>query len=73
MTMSMDRYMKLQLQGGKLTEKEMRAGWHFCPDWDEMLTQVCDRDEEGECHDETHRLRPKDGVDIDAIHRRGAA
>lgn len=58
--MNRDRYMALQKGAGALTEDEMRAGWHFCPDWDEMLTQVCDPGEEGECHDEAHRMRPRE-------------
>lgn len=38
--MNHDRYFDLQ-QGDTegLTADEMRAGWHFCPEWDYMLTK----------------------------------
>lgn len=31
------RYLKLEREGDGLTLEEMKAGWHFCLDWDEML------------------------------------
>jgi hypothetical protein len=30
-------------EGGVLTEQEWNEGWHFCPDWDDML--VCNKGE----------------------------
>jgi hypothetical protein len=26
-------------ESDRLTPQEMRDGWHFCPDWDYMLTK----------------------------------
>ena len=33
------RYREIDHAGGDIpmTEDEMSAGWHFCPDWDYML------------------------------------
>jgi hypothetical protein len=37
MEMSKERYAELDKVGEGLTEEELEAGWHFCPDWDGML------------------------------------
>lgn len=44
--MTPDRYRMLDREGGRLTKEEMAAGWHYCPEWDYMLTNY--NDEEGE-------------------------
>lgn len=31
------RMRDLELGVSKLTEQEVKEGWHFCPDWDGML------------------------------------
>jgi hypothetical protein len=33
----------------QLTLDELRAGWHFCPEFDEGLTQGEQLDDEGRC------------------------
>ena len=35
--MTRDRYNELQRFGDKLTEEEIKEGWHYCLEWDEML------------------------------------
>ncbi len=46
-TMPNARYMQLNsAESGQLTPDEMRAGWHFCPEWDYLLTN--NNDPEGE-------------------------
>ena len=31
------RYSLIDLSGEGLTEEEIEAGWHFCPEWDGLL------------------------------------
>jgi len=36
--MTSERYWELEgFYDGKLTEEEVKEGWHFCPDWDGLL------------------------------------
>ena len=35
--MTEDRYRELDSFGAFLTDEEVMEGWHFCPDWDDML------------------------------------
>lgn len=45
--MSQTRYHQLNSkESGQLTAEEMERGWHFCPDWDFLLTN--NHDPEGE-------------------------
>lgn len=37
--MNRERQRELDESGEKLTPEEMREGWHYCPDFDELLTQ----------------------------------
>lgn len=43
------RWLLLSKEGGTLTEAEQRDGWHFCPEFDEELTQGEERNEDGSC------------------------
>lgn len=47
--MNKERYRQLEFgpEGGKLTEQEVAQGWHFCPDWNDMLINV--HRSEGDC------------------------
>ena len=36
-TMGVARYYSVDRHGGVLTDSEVAEGWHFCPEWDEML------------------------------------
>lgn len=36
--MTTERMNQLQKDGGVLTKDEMAHGWHFCFEWDELLT-----------------------------------
>ena len=38
MTMSQQRYNELDANGGPLTPAEQAEGWHFCPEFDGLLT-----------------------------------
>lgn len=38
MTMSQERFNELDANGGTLTPAEQAAGWHYCPEFDFMLT-----------------------------------
>lgn len=38
MIMSQERYNELDANGGTLTPAEQAAGWHFCPEFDGLLT-----------------------------------
>jgi hypothetical protein len=45
--MERTRYLQLNsAESDSLTPDEMREGWHFCPDWDFLLTNY--NDKEGE-------------------------
>ena len=33
------RYQHLSETGEPLSPAEMRAGWHYCPEWDMLLTK----------------------------------
>jgi hypothetical protein len=44
--MTNERFDELMKTGGPLTDKELAAGWHFCPDWDYLLIRAAS---EGEC------------------------
>lgn len=45
--MSWERYKQLNSAASdRLTKDEMREGWHFCPEWDFLLTNL--NDAEGE-------------------------
>lgn len=35
--MTPERYKELETTDHPLTKEEVAEGWHFCPDWDEML------------------------------------
>jgi hypothetical protein len=35
--MDRKRYLRLDHELEKLTPEERQEGWHFCPDWDQML------------------------------------
>lgn len=37
-TMDTKRYFEIELKGASLTQEEKEDGWHFCPDWDGLLT-----------------------------------
>ncbi len=43
------RYRQLDRDSGHLTVEEQRDGWHFCPEFDQLLTQGEERDAEGRC------------------------
>jgi hypothetical protein len=47
--MSPDRWAELEAEFGQLTKKEMRQGWHFGPDFDFLLTQGEQVDEQERC------------------------
>jgi hypothetical protein len=48
-SLSDDRYRRLDAEDGSLTIEEMRDGWHFCPEFDLLLTQGEERDGDGRC------------------------
>ena len=57
--MTPERYRQLNsAESDKLTADEMRAGWHFCCEWDFLLTNL--HDTEGE----TCSCRPWTEADI---------
>ena len=63
--MNKQRYIELDRDGGKLTQEEMREGWHYCPEWDYMLTNY--NDKEGEtCSCEPWDVPPNNQVQRDA-------
>lgn len=35
--MDAERYSLVDSEWSKLTQEELRAGWHFCCEWDQML------------------------------------
>lgn len=35
--MNHNRYYQIDRDGYGLTEEEVKDGWHFCPEWDQML------------------------------------
>lgn len=35
--MNHNRYTQIDRDGYGLTKEELEEGWHFCPEWDEML------------------------------------
>lgn len=47
--MTDERYRELDASDGPLTIEEQREGWHFCREFDLLLTQGEQRDEEGRC------------------------
>ena len=47
--MSNSRYMELDRSGKGLTLEERQAGWHFCEEFDEGLTQGEQRHDDGTC------------------------
>jgi hypothetical protein len=49
MMMKRARMQHLERIGGHLTLAELRDGWHFCPEFDEGLTQGEQLDEHGRC------------------------
>jgi len=40
--MDRERYIRIQNGAEDLTPEEVEDGWHFCPDWDDMLIHVDD-------------------------------
>ena len=40
--MDRERYIRIQNGTEDLTPEEVEDGWHFCPDWDDMLIHVDD-------------------------------
>jgi hypothetical protein len=48
-SMPAKRWLELSKHGGKLTLAEQRSGWHFCPEYDEELTQGEERRDDGSC------------------------
>ena len=40
--MERERYIRIQNGTEDLTPEEVEDGWHFCPDWDDMLIHVDD-------------------------------
>lgn len=44
-----ERYEELSRTGAKLEPEERRAGWHYCEEFDGMLTDGEMRDEDGVC------------------------
>lgn len=46
--MEQERYIELNRTDGPLTPEEMRQGWHFCPEWDQLLTNYKDGEGNGE-------------------------
>lgn len=47
--MKRERWEELERTGAKLEPEERRAGWHYCPEFDYLLTQGELRDEDGSC------------------------
>jgi hypothetical protein len=47
--MTNERFKQVDRDHGTLTLEEMRDGWHFCPEFDQLLTQGEERDAEGRC------------------------
>ena len=48
--MTNERYLDLETNlDRRLTVEEMRDGWHFCMEFDYLLTQGEERDEFGRC------------------------
>lgn len=47
--MSNERYRQLERDGGSLTLEERRRGWHFCEEFDGLLTDGEITNEEGVC------------------------
>lgn len=48
--MTPERYRELNsAASGTLTAEEMRAGWHFCPDWDFLLINPSEPEGESCC------------------------
>jgi hypothetical protein len=35
--MTEGRYWAIEIDNQPLTDEEKKVGWHFCPEWDEML------------------------------------
>lgn len=44
--MDRQRWREIELGQKNLTPEEIEEGWHFCPDWDEML--ICKYQKKGE-------------------------
>lgn len=44
-----ERYRELSRRGGLLTDEEEADGWHYCQEFDFLLTQGEQRDAEGRC------------------------
>lgn len=42
------RFVELDIEA-KLTIQERQEGWHFCDEWDGMLTQGEERNDDGSC------------------------
>jgi hypothetical protein len=40
------RYVELDCVGRDLTQEEMAQGWHYCPEWDYMLTNMNNKEVE---------------------------
>ena len=45
--MDRERYIRIQDGAENLTPEEVEDGWHFCPDWDDML--IHPDDDEFQC------------------------
>lgn len=45
--MTRDRWDSIQHANADLSLEEIAAGWHFCPDWDGLLTNLNDKDNSG--------------------------
>lgn len=43
------RYRQVDSDEARLTREERVDGWHFCPEFDDLLTQGEERDEQGRC------------------------
>jgi hypothetical protein len=62
------RYKQLEMaDGSTLTSQELDAGWHFCPNWNDMLINVhlaegegcaCEKFQEIRDHDDERRKKP---------------
>lgn len=46
--MTFDRYKDISIENLELTKEEIKAGWFFCCDWDDMLITK-DSPEAGGC------------------------
>ena len=57
--MDLQRIKILETTEAKLTQEELKQGWHFCPDWDYMLINIYTNPEREGCTCKRLRMENK--------------